>query len=213
MVATTGLSEAKVVPGIGVAGSMLEAETKGFDRLGVAFLIPQQIGQAERRLGITGLIAQQQPQFPFGLLGLPHLKQRQGQVVAAFTEAGMHLKGFPVQAQPFCGVAEGAAGIAAVEQHKRGEKASGLGRLKTAQGQLVAAEPGMTEAFEVSHFTGMGVALQARGLIHHLLEALLHQCLIQMCQPRLRCVVLRPAARWRGDNWKRRLGQGLLSHG
>ena len=77
----------------------------------------------------------------------------------------------------------------------------------------MAAEPGMAEAFEVGHFTAMGVALQSSALIHHFLEALLNQRVIQMRQPRLGCVVLRPAARRWGDDWKRRLSEGLLRHG
>ena len=53
-IATAGLHQSEVVPGIGVAGRMLQAEAEGFNRLGDAFVIPQQIGQAEGGLGITG---------------------------------------------------------------------------------------------------------------------------------------------------------------
>ena len=74
-VAITGLSQAKVVPSIGVGRGVLQAEAEGFDCLGIALVIAQQVGEAEGRLEVARLIPQQQTQFPFSILGLAGLDQ------------------------------------------------------------------------------------------------------------------------------------------
>ena len=86
-----------------------------------------------------------------------------------------------------------------------------MGSFKALQGQLVAAHPGMAKTFEVGHLAKMRIPLQLGKLIQHLLETGLGQRLIEVRQPCLRCVVIRPGSRrWRQCG-ERRLGKGLLS--
>ena len=113
----------------------------------------------------------------------------------------MHLKGFAVEAQAFLGVAEGAAGIAAVEEHKGGEEARGLGRFKTTQRFLMAAKGGVGEPFDVGHFPSVGMALQGGRLLQHFLKAVLAEGLVEVGKPCFWGVVLRPGNTGCSEGW------------
>ena len=58
----------------------------------------------------------------------------------------------------------------------------------------MAAHPCMGKTFEVSHFSRMRVPLQDGKLINRLLETVMSQRLIEVCQPRLWRVVIRPGS-------------------
>ena len=161
----------------------MQAEAEGFHRFWIALEIPQQVRQAKGGLVVAGLIAQQQPQLALRFGSVLVLQQRHRQVVARFSKGWEQINGLPVETQSFGCIAKPAAGIARVKEHIGRQESSSLSSDIGIDGGLVLTNRAMGQTLDVGEFTGMGMALQAGGLLNHLLKALLIERVIEVTQP------------------------------